>query len=211
MQLLGDVAAHAVQLPETQAQIMHDAPQEPPAMWLRRLWERMTALYGHAWTSVHGLSPQAKDQDGLTMSGSTWAGALAGLSGQQIAEGVKACIAAGREYPPNAPRFRELCLNIPPLDVVRSELQGGEPSPFTRAVWSRLDTWRYRQVSTEQAEKLLAGAYRLVHDDVMRGEPLPAAPVAAIAHEVRKPTLATPEQRDVHFARVRALFAGGAQ
>lgn len=212
MRAIAEVAGTAVG--ELQSVSTLAAPitqQEPSALWLRRLWERMTALYGYAWVSVHGLTPHLPDSDALTVSGSTWATALAGLTGRQIAEGVRSCIAKGGEFPPNAPRFRELCLNIPSLDVVRTESHGGEPSPFTRAVWSRLDTWRYRQVSTEQADKMLAGAYRLVHDDVMRGEPLPAAPVAAIAHEVRKPTLATPEQRAAHFARISALLAGGAQ
>ncbi|HSD17223.1 MAG TPA: hypothetical protein VLC71_08215 [Thermomonas sp.] len=169
----------------------------------------MTALYGHAWTNVQGLTPQAKDHDGLTLAGSTWAGALAGITGQQIAAGVKACIAAGKEFPPNAPRFRALCLGIPTLDAVRLELQNADPSQFTRAVWGKLDVFRFRQASAEHADKLLAGAYWLVHDSVMQGNPLPAAPVAAIAHEVRKASPATAEQREAHFARIRELLGAG--
>lgn len=216
MQQLGELAAHAIRSAESQGQATDITQQEPPAMWLRRLWERMTALYGHAWTNVHGLSPQAKDQDGLTVSGGVWSGTLAGLTGQQIAQGVKACISTGGEFPPNAPRFRALCLSIPSLEVVRQELQprgdgkrGGEPSLFARAVWAKLDAYRHQHASADQADKMLAGAYRLVHDAVMEGEPLPAAPVAAIAHEVRKVVPATPEQREAHFARIRELLGGG--
>lgn len=210
MRPFADAAAQSVQQHDTFAETEHFVPQEPPAIWLRRLWERMTALYGHAWTNVHGLSPQARDQDGLTMSGSTWAGALAGLTGKQIGEGVKACIATGGEFPPNAPRFRALCLNIPSLEAVRAELQGGEPSQFTRAVWVKLDMYRFRQASFEQADKLLAGTYRLVRDAVMQGEPLPVAPAAVIVHEARTATPATPEQCAAHIARIRDLLVGSA-
>lgn len=181
-----------------------------PAMWLRRLWERMVALYGHAWTHVHGVSPQASDHDGLTMSGSTWAGVLAGLSGSQISKGVQACIDAGGEFPPNAPSFRALCLGIPPLATVRSELRHGEPSPFARALWAELDAFRYRQASAEQADRMLRDAYDVVHARVMRGEPLPVDPVAEIAHEKRESKPATPEQAAGHIASIRALLHGGA-
>ena len=51
----------------------------------------------------------------------TWAAALAGLTGAQIAEGLRACVAEGEEFPPNAPRFRAMCLGIPSLARVRLE------------------------------------------------------------------------------------------
>ncbi|OJZ70645.1 hypothetical protein B375_0206280 [Xylella fastidiosa 6c] len=32
-----------------------------PFPWLRRLWERMIALYGNTWVSAHGESAQRED------------------------------------------------------------------------------------------------------------------------------------------------------
>jgi len=185
------------------------AAAEPPAMWLRRIWERQTALYGHAWVSVHGVIPH-DNAGALSMSGDTWRRALAGLSAQQIAAGIEACVAEGAEFPPSAPRFRAMCLGVPSLAAVRSELRHGESSPFARAVWAELDSFRYRQASAEQADRLLRDAYELVRDRVMRGEALPEPPAAVISHHVSKPTQATPEQRAKHVAEIRKLLGGGA-
>lgn len=210
MRTAADLAGIAMaQLPAVTSDVSPPPVTEPPAMWLRRLWERMAALYGHAWTSVHGVTPHTAT-GALTMSGSTWAGALAGLSGPQVAAGVEACIALGGEFPPNAPRFRAMCLAIPALEAVRTELQRGEPSTFARAVWAELDVFRFRQAPAEQADRMLQAAYSQVRDRVMRGEQLPAPPVAAIQREERKHVRATPEQQARHCARIRALLQGGA-
>lgn len=37
---------------------------------------------------------------------------LRGISGQQIADGLNACIASYAEWPPTAPAFRNLCLGV---------------------------------------------------------------------------------------------------
>lgn len=210
MQSVAKVAAETVNrtaVGEVQGPFMSPAV-ETPAMWLRRIWERQTDLYGHAWISVHGLTPQ--DEAGaLTMSGDTWGRVLAGLTAQQIAAGLDACVTEGAEFPPSAPRFRAMCLGVPSLAAVRSELRHGESSPFARAVWAELDSFRYRQASAEQADRLLRDAYELVCDRVMRGEALPKSPAAVIPHEVRKPTRATPEQLEKHFANIKALLAAG--
>lgn len=184
------------------------AAAEPPAMWLRRLWERMVAVFGHAWAGTHGLTPHDKT-GALSISGDTWARAMAGMSGQQIAAGIEACIAEGAEFPPNLPRFRAMCLGVPSLAAVRSELRRGESSPFARATWAELDAFRYKRASAEQADRLLRDAYDLVRDRVMRGETLPELPVAFIPHEVSQLTPTTPERLKEHFARIKALLAAG--
>ena len=180
--------------------------QKPPAIWLRSLWERMVAMYGHAWTSVHGLSPQVQGGDSLTMSGSTWAGALEGLSGQQIANGVRSCIAEGKEFPPSAPRFRAMCIGIPSLAAIRSELRKGATSRFARAVLAEMDVFRFQQADTERSDRMVRDAYELVQDRVMNGEPLPDVPAALIGSEEHELKPATPEQREAHCAEIRGLL-----
>lgn len=169
----------------------------------RYLWAHMTGLYGHKWTSAYGDDP-------VKTAGKEWSLTLEDLSREQIDLGLQACRTSGDEWPPNASLFRAMCLAIPSLEAVRAELHGGEPSPFTRAVWARLDTYRYRHVSTDLADRLLAGAYQLVHEAVMQGKALPAAPVAAIQQEVRKLVPVTADQLAGHVARIKALLAGAA-
>ena len=168
---------------------------EAPPHWLRRLWERMAATYGHAWTSTHGITPH-EDHGPLTVHGDTWAKALAGIDGQQLAAGLRACIAEGAEFPPSAPRFRAMCLGIPSLARVRLEMLGSpdERSPFTRFTWGLIDIHRYRQSGADQADRILRDAYDLASEERMRGAPLPPDPVAAITDDSRRPHVpASPE------------------
>ena len=66
---------------------------------IKQLWERMAMLYGHRWTSAYGV----KD-DG------TWLTVLGDLTPEQLGTGLRAAVAAGEEWPPSAPAFRNLCL-----------------------------------------------------------------------------------------------------
>lgn len=182
--------------------------REAPAIWLRRLWERMVAMYGHAWTNVHGVTPHGGD-GGLSMSGDTWSRVLSGLEARQIAEGIETCIAQGAEFPPSAPHFRAMCLGIPALAAVQREMGEVERSPFTRAVWARLDSYRFRQVTAAAAERMLRDAYALVRDEVMRGVALPITPAAAVEHVKPATTPATQEQASAHMATIAALLNGG--
>ena len=186
------------------------APQEAPAMWLRRLWERMVAMYGHGWANVHGVTPH-EASGALTLAGDTWSRMLTGLGALQIAAGIEACVAEGKEFPPSAPRFRAMCLNIPRIAAVREELRarGKQPSRFTRAVWLQLDLFRYRQASADQADRLLREAYDLVHDRVMRGEALPDEPAGSIGEETPATVPATAEQTAAHIRAIRIDLHGG--
>ena len=73
------------------------------AMLMGKLWELMTELYGHKWTSVHGLA----DESG------NWGKVMGGITKHQLGAGVKAWTDAGNKWPPNAIELRELCLTGP--------------------------------------------------------------------------------------------------
>lgn len=180
-------------------------------LWLRRLWERMVAIYGHAWTSVHDVSPN--DDDGkLTLSGDTWAKALIGVTPQQLADGLQACIAEGAEFPPAVGRFRGMCLGIPSVERVKLELHSHDDdrSPFTRMVWGLIDGYAYRHASGRDAEKILQRAYDMAREDRMRGAPLPPPPAALIEQEEpRKPVPATKDQVAGHMADIGQILGGG--
>ena len=73
------------------------------------LWERMTHLYGHRFSAVFG--ERATRPDGsLTDVAQTWAGGLRGITGAQLAAGLRTCIGSGTEWPPSLPAFRAMCL-----------------------------------------------------------------------------------------------------
>ena len=61
MKSLADVAVTVLEHAGVDAaqNVCTAASAEPPATWLRRIWERMTALYGHAWVNLHGVTPHS--------------------------------------------------------------------------------------------------------------------------------------------------------
>ena len=65
-----------------------------------RLWERMTMLYGHKWTSSVGDC-----DDG------TWMAGLHDITAQMIADGLERIIKGGNDWPPSLPEFRKICEN----------------------------------------------------------------------------------------------------
>lgn len=69
---------------------------------LKRLWKRMTEIYGHRWLSSYGLTPN-----------DSWRRGLAGITGQQIANGLSRMLEQGSDWPPTLPQFRALCVKDP--------------------------------------------------------------------------------------------------
>ena len=74
---------------------------------MSNLWERMGYIYGHKFTSVYG--EVAYDGSELTEAAKTWAAGLAGLAGDDIAKGLRECIACGDSWPPALPDFVRMC------------------------------------------------------------------------------------------------------
>ena len=74
---------------------------------MSNLWERLTHLYGHKFASVYGVS--AVNQSGLTETAKTWASGLNGLTGEQIANGLRECVDCGAAWPPTLPEFVGMC------------------------------------------------------------------------------------------------------
>jgi len=74
---------------------------------MANLWERMTHLFGHKFTSVYGES--AIIDGTLTDVAQTWASGLRGLTGDQLADGLRACVDCGEAWPPSLPEFVGMC------------------------------------------------------------------------------------------------------
>lgn len=160
------------------------------------LWIAMADVYGHRWSSSYGVDPAAG-------AGETWARGLAGLTPQQVGQGVDSCIASSDPWPPTLPAFRAMCLGIPSFAAVR--LDADKASPFTRLVWEHLDGHRYRTSPADKADRLLNEAYELAREHVMRGGELPEVS-GAIEHEKPVVKPAAPEVAERALAEARALL-----
>lgn len=182
---------------------------------MRRFWARMVAIYGGKWARDYGDACE-NDDGTLTVTGDTWQRGLAGVSEQQIAAGLQACLTSADPWPPTLPAFRALCLGVPPLRSVLHEINaylrsgsrdGHESTPFVRLVWRHLDTHRLRHADADRVDALVRDAYEIAREAVMRGEPLPEPPAGAIeapkAPE-RKP--GDPAVAAEHIARARAAL-----
>jgi len=147
---------------------------------LRRVWERMAAVFPNVWRAAMGDSPNKPD-GGLTVAGDTWAKGLSGITGQQLAVGLRAVIANASNWPPTLGEFRALCEGLPTFEDVEHELRPGrsvDPSPFARLVWQMLDSWAYRHADVGKAERLLRGAYHRAREHVQRGGAMPETSAA---------------------------------
>jgi len=144
----------------------------------------MGSMYGSAWVSQYGPAP-----DGV--SADTWATVLAGISPRQLAHGLREAVALGRDFPPSAPRFRGMCLNIPSFAQIQREFLKAMRTPFGRLVWSHIDGYRFRSADQRTADTMLRDAYELAKDHVMRGGELPPEPVGNLAAPAELGTPAT--------------------
>lgn len=144
-----------------------------PVEQLQALWTRLLGMYGHTWSSQYGAAPTGE-------AAVTWRAALAGVSPAQLADGLRACVAEGREFPPSAPRFRAMCMGIPAEARVVLELRDlGSASPFSRFVFQHVpgfvDWHSFRGLQPRERERLIREAYHLAVEAVMRGEAIPEA------------------------------------
>ncbi len=163
----------------------------------------MAEIYGHRWTSAYGADPN----DGAAL---TWAKGLAGVSSQQLADGLKTCIASADPWPPTLPEFRARCLGIPSIEQVRIEMRSQDRSPFTRLVWLGIDGYRFKQVSADQSDRMLREAYDLARERVMRGDALPEAPAGEMGHEVHEVKPASPEVVEARQREINEILNGKA-
>lgn len=158
------------------------------------LWIAMADIYGPRWVTAYGADPRKG-------SGDTWARGLAEFTPAQIAAGVDACIASTSPFVPTLPEFKAMCYGIPSFAAVR--LDRDKVTPFTRLVWQHLDTYRMKQVSADQADRMLRDAYELAREHVMRGGALPE-PSVEIEHKSEPVNPLPPEEAAKRIEAIKA-------
>jgi len=104
------IAALANQaLQNAQATPERSSSATPSPRLMVNLCERMTHIYGHKFTAWWGESA-VNSAGELTDVAQTWMSGLRGISGEQIANGLRACVGSGEVWPPTLPEFRAMCL-----------------------------------------------------------------------------------------------------
>lgn len=163
----------------------------------------MAQIYAHRWTAPHGESP-----DHPASSAETWAKGLAGITGEQLAAGLRACITRADEWPPTLPAFRALCLGIPSLSAIRRELvtEDADRSGFAVLVWSKLDGFAYRRAEGKAADRMLSEAYEEAREYVMEGGTIPPPRVALPPPKPEPIKPANPETVKAALAEAAKLF-----
>ena len=63
-----------------------------------RLWEHMSATFGHKWISSYGVAPSE-----------TWLAGLIDMTPEELKTGLLTCLTWEQEWPPTLPQFRNLC------------------------------------------------------------------------------------------------------
>jgi len=164
-------------------------PRAMSALWT--LWERMAAMFPAKWARANGAAPVAQS-GALTTAGEVWLQAITGLSPKKLAAGLSACMRDALEWPPNPPRFRAMCFDVPALAQVQQEVRPGRAQcGFTVLVRSFLDLHHYASAEDGyQQSRMLQDAYERAVRHVVDGKPVPEPalglpPVQPVVNPVR--------------------------
>lgn len=172
-----------------------------PAKRMVEFWLVMTGFYNHRWVSACGDLP-IDDAGKFTLTGKLWAHGLHGFTQAQIERALNALMNRADDWPPVLSEFRALCMEIPTLDFVRSDI-GTRDHGFTRLVWQHLDHWMFTRADQRDADRQLRAAYDHARERRMCGDEFPDKPVQ-IAHEKPAPFVApSPEEREAIAQRAR--------
>ncbi|KPY52806.1 Uncharacterized protein ALO46_00053 [Pseudomonas syringae pv. solidagae] len=178
-------------------------PQSQSAMLSRtlldKLWIKMAEFYGHRWTSNFGV---------IAEPGHTWARALTGITGDQIANGMHALMERGDEFdwPPPVNVFRAMCVQVKGLpseaqawDEARSGTYTHEAVRIAAEATSTFDL--HGSHSNDKAlRQRFERNYAIVMRRAQTGQPLEGR----IAHGVGHDSMRDPRQVQLEHSRKEA-------
>jgi hypothetical protein len=158
-----------------------------PSEWVDRLFVRFSQMYGNKFIS----------QIGGDIAGTkrAWADGLHGISGYEIADGLKACLRS--DWPPTLPEFRSMCRQPrDPETAFRraAEILGREPIDWKG---DAVLYWTVRDVSSYEVRSLPYSAIKRRWEKALREfedepslppppEPLLSLPVLPASKEVSR-------------------------
>jgi len=193
---------------------MRPGPAEPPlpAADARRLWRRMTEVYGHRWTAQYGPEP-APGRSHPTLA--TWARGLAGVGPAGLARGLERVVQAGGPWPPALPEFREMCRARPgdfglpapqaALEEAARARRTGRPGAWSHPAVGLAAESAFRMpfATGLERERAFLRAYRHLTARVVAGRPLAPLPAEALGPPPEPP--ASPAEARRHLAALKAV------
>jgi hypothetical protein len=108
------------------------------------LWEMMSSMYGHKWTSAYGVED----------SNNVWLACLREISPDQIRQGIKRCNDLFLEWPPSAPEFRRMCLGLDKSDDPEHVAIAGIHKVFPPLLENKTAQENARKVGAAELSKL---------------------------------------------------------
>lgn len=161
-------------------------PVEPLRLELmEKLWVTMTETYGHRWTANFGEVP--KPDHALAKH-------LTGLSGKHIANGLAQLTTLDNDgWPPSAPQFRQLCLQVPGLpteseawdQALRAEY-GHEAVRIAAQATGTYDL-QTAKLNDKPLRDRFSRNYAIVKARAVMGKPLDGSIYEGIEHETKTP------------------------
>jgi hypothetical protein len=126
-----------------------------PEKWAQRIFVRMSAIYGHLWTSRHG------NEETWQVARREWAQALAGLDAKQIDHGIVQC-RSSYKMPPTLPEFIELCHQYTSLQSkntaqkesdYREKLEEQKQKQLTKVCIATQNGWSHAQMTPDETSR----------------------------------------------------------
>lgn len=157
--------------------------QKLPDKLLENLWLKMTEMYGHRWTANFGVSV---NQDHV------WATVLSGLNPLQIANGLSRLTELAPEWPPSAPAFRAMCLEVPGLPSAAEAwiqaLRGSYTHEVVKVAAQKTGTFDLQRSrpSDRTLQKQFEYHYAIILRRFQNGEALDGEVTAGIGHDSQK-------------------------
>ena len=119
------------------------------------LWLRMAKIYGHKWTSSYGES-----DDG------TWLSALRCVTTEKVKHGLELCLARNDPWPPSLPEFIQMCLDIPDIETVTSQILSGRPTGTLSAMIAKqIGSWDLRNSTASELRKRVRTLYEIAYSE----------------------------------------------
>lgn len=145
----------------------------------------MSETYGHRWTSSFGESPRPEH---------AWAKHLTGLNGKQIANGLAQLSNLDNEgWPPSAPQFRTMCLQMPGLpteaEAWEQALRGEYQHEAVKVAAEATGTFDLKsaKLNDKNLRERFNRNFAIVRARAVMGKPLTDDIPEGIEHETKTP------------------------
>ena len=124
---------------------------------MAQLWEKLSRIYGHRWTSGFGEA-----DDG------TWLTGLRDLLPEELAAGLRACIRREDDWPPTLPEFRRLCLGYEDKTLAVERAIYGPMDDLSGVMREMVGSWDMRHSSEKDLRTRLVNVYHHAVEQLTR-------------------------------------------